>query len=198
MYDATPRISAQTKGGCRSHFEAVRKCLTDTAWIEQTASMLHEAQESGTSSLYKSKVRDLLRKIPKSADVHASNRASFMMQALVLNYSVAPHRDKGDYKDGPAITLPFGDYEGALVCLPELRHPSTGLPICFEQRPGDALSLRTAVVQHHVRPTKSGNRFCHVFATKHCMIEESTYEKNLQTCDFCDKELDAPLIRKHI
>lgn len=195
---SVPKISSQMKGQNKEEHQAARKFVEDVAWADQTAAMFLEALQPEVAALYRSKVNEHLQSSPKSADIHATNRACFFMKAVLYNKSCGPHRDTQDFRDGFAVTMPFGDYEGAIIQLPELRHPDTGAPICFIQRPGDMLALKSKQIQHCVTPIKSGERWVLVYASKHTMIEKVTRDPIYRKCHFCEKVLDVSPMAHHL
>lgn len=179
-----PAVSSETTGRIRKHFEAVRKYLESTAFVQQIASMCFEHLQPERFRKYRARSQQLMQENPKFADVSISNRAFATMQAVVVMHNVAPHRDDNDYKEGPAVTMVFGDFEGGLVCLPELKHPKTGDPICFRQKPGDILILDAPRVQHYVTDVDSGHRAAVVFASKQHMMEDTIVGEKM-TCPYC-------------
>lgn len=73
--------------------------------------------------------------------------------------TVGPHKDKGDVKDRLVATTCYGDFKGAHTVFPELHAK-------LDQRPGDIVLARSAVLVHYITPIGSGERQRHSRFTK--------------------------------
>lgn len=92
---------------------------------------------------------------------------------LITNLNVDPHRDRTDRKDGWVLVQCFGDFdeEGGQTVCPELG-------LIFNMRPGDIILMRSAILEHYVRPWLTGKRVSCVYWTHAGMFDYGLPKKN--------------------
>lgn len=64
---------------------------------------------------------------------------------LLINLQAHPHKDSCDMKEGYVAMICFGGFEGGDLVVPCLRRR-------FNFQPGDALLMRSALLEHHITP----------------------------------------------
>ncbi|KAA8913722.1 hypothetical protein FN846DRAFT_1018584 [Sphaerosporella brunnea] len=80
----------------------------------------------------------------------------FAYRALLINVLTEPHVDHNDWSKGWAWLTPFGDYTGALFCIPLLQRK-----IPFQ--PGSVMGIRGERVEHFTTKWRGSNRYSWVF-----------------------------------
>lgn len=92
---------------------------------------------------------------------------------LITNLNVNPHGDHTDRKDGWVLVQCFGNFDeegGQTVC--------SGLGLIFNMCPGDIILMRSAILEHYVRPWLTGKRVSCVYWTHAGMFEYGLPKKN--------------------
>ena len=107
-----------------------------------------------------------------------SSHTAYLGMALLLNYSVSPHKDRGDVKLGWTATTLEGVWTGG-----HLVFPNYGIRI--NQKPGDVVFTRAALLLHYVSRIESGYRSCMTHSTKADILEPPPQNK-------IDKEFPCP------
>jgi hypothetical protein len=98
---------------------------------------------------------------------------AWCLTVLITNLNVDPHGNCADRKDGWVLVQCFGDFDdegGQMVC------PELGL--IFNTQPGDIILMRSAILEHYVRPCLTGKRVSCVYWTHASMFEYGLPKKN--------------------
>ena len=111
-----------------------------------------------------------------------SCQGAFTGLVLLLNINVAPHKDSGDVKCGWVATTLEGDWTGGHVVFPEHQ-------IKINQKPGDILFVRAALLLHCVGLIESGYRYCMTHFTKANILVPPLQNKDDKAflCPACDR-----------
>ena len=142
-YTPESRTTTKDTTDVRQFFEATRL-------MAQSAAMCFQAWSPELYETYLNKYKEWFDADPDMRVLHTSNRACFLLQALVSQLSVTPHRDRHDYKKGYVFSCQFGQRTGGKVYHPDLN-------MIFVQRPGDILQS-ASVLSHTVSPVLTGQK----------------------------------------
>ncbi|MCJ1430964.1 hypothetical protein MMC27_000314 [Xylographa pallens] len=118
----------------------------------------------------------------KLGPLFQSCQGAFTGLVLLLNINVGPHKDSGDVKCGWVATTLEGDWTGGHVIFPEHR-------IKINQKPGDILFVRAALLLHCVGLIESGYRYCMTHFTKANILVPPLQNKDDKAfpCPACDR-----------
>ncbi|KAI9784675.1 MAG: hypothetical protein M1816_000791, partial [Peltula sp. TS41687] len=102
-------------------FNAVIQFLKDITPLAQSISILFEIIDEPAYTQYRASYEEWL-KTENSAlsTIHTSGRACFMGTAILRNFTVKPHKDSRDPRDGWVGMTCWGDFEGGHLVIPEL------------------------------------------------------------------------------
>ena len=181
----TPESRATTKDS-----NPVRHFLEATTLMTQSAAMCLQAWSPELYELYLAKYKEWFDSASNMRVLHTTNRACFLLQVLVAQLNVAPHRDRNDYQKGYVFSCPYGDWTGGDVYFPDLN-------VVFVQRPGDILQSASAVLSHTVSPVSTGQRVSWVGSSKNNMIEECQTLKTKE-CEYCGRFFDPKNYANHL
>ena len=107
--------------------------------------------------------------------IHQSNRSAFLGIAALVNKAVDPHTDKGDVRDGWVATTCVGNFEGGKSVF-------IGPNVIINQRPGDIVFARSALMPHWVTDITDGERYCLTFFTKKHVMDPPVYRLSCRWC----------------
>ena len=170
--------------------DPVRRFLEATAFMPESAAMCFEAWSPELYEVYRAKYKEWYDTAPDMRLLYTSNRACFLLQALVAQLNVAPHHDHGDYQKGFVFSCQFGQWTGGDVYYPEL-------DVVIAQRSGDILQSGSAVLSHTVTPVLSGQRIAWVGSSKHDMMEACQTPKTKE-CEYCGEFFDPKDYANHL
>lgn len=171
-----PALSGDMRTVSKAKRAAVKKFLQAQAPVAQALAMWLEGLDVDTWGKYRDCYSRLLEE-NKLGILHQSPRGCFTGMALLINASVKPHRDQGDVKEGLVATTCVGQFEGGLPVFP-------ALGMIFNQRPGDILFARSALLEHWVTPITGGERYSLTNFTKGNVMCPAPIT---DTCDLCGR-----------
>ena len=147
------------------------------------AATILKAVDADAHDHYKAVYEYVHRKVSGLANIY--NKASaWLSMVIITNMTVDPHRDLGDKLDGWVLTQTLGDWrqgQGLVVC------PDIGMK--FDQRSGDLLLLRSALLEHWVTPWVNGHRQSVVFWTHAGMFTWSGILSDAEEMDVVGDDL---------
>ena len=139
---------------------------------------------------YKSCYQDL-RQQGKLDVLDQGDDGCFTSQALLINYSVGPHKDENDVKHGWVATNCWGQFEGGLAVFPDLA-------VSLKQEAGDLVFSRSAVLVHWVTPVTQGQRFGSTRFTKQFVLRPCKPEWYCPEVDCPKGYMHKPELKQHM
>jgi len=137
---------------------AIRMIHELQAWcanITQTIDTCFAAVDKKTRDEYRAAYQEIPTGIQKASQT--MDKDLFPFRALLINLLTEPHMDQKDWQGGWAWLSPFGEFEGALMCVTLLRRK-------FNFQPGSVLGIRGDRLEHFTTKWHGTNRYSWVFS----------------------------------